>query len=57
MVATLVPTDRVEVTVHIVSEQYVTPHIGDDDSGISIGDEIYEKSNGMSYDNDAERGV
>ena len=57
MVATLVPMDRVEVSVHIVSEQYVTPYIRDDDSGISTGDEIHEKSNGMSYDKDAERGV
>lgn len=48
---------RVEVTVHIVSEQYETPQVRDDDLSISTGDEIHGKSNGMSDDKDVERGV
>jgi len=57
MIATSTTVDRVEVTVHIVSEQYVTPQIRDDDLSISTGEEIHGKSNGMSYVKDVERGV
>jgi len=49
--------DRIEVTVHIVSEQYVTPQIRDDELSVSTGEEIHGKSNGMNYDKDMERGV
>jgi len=57
MMATSIPMDRVEVTVHIVSEQHVAPQIRDDVSSIRTRDQIHEKSNGMSYDRDMERGV
>jgi len=54
MMATSIPMDRVEVTVHIVSEQHVAP---DDVSSIRTRDDILGKSNGMSSDRDVERGV
>ena len=59
MMTTSIPMDRVEVTVHIVSEQHVAPQIRDDVSSIRTRDEILGKSYGMSYDRDvdSERGV
>jgi len=58
MMATSTPVDRMEVAVHIVSEQYVTPQIRGDELSTSIGEEIHHgNSNGMSYDKDMERGV
>lgn len=51
MMATSIPMDRVEVSVHIVSEQHVAP---DDVSSIRTRDEIFGKSNGMR---DVEHGI
>jgi hypothetical protein len=52
MMARSVPMDRVEVSVHIVSEQHVAPQLRDDISSIRTGDETYGKSNVMGYDLD-----
>lgn len=54
MMATSTPMDRVEVTVHIVSEQHVAP---DDVSSIRTRDDILGKAKGMSPDRDVEYGV
>jgi len=57
MIATSTSVDRVEVSIHVVSEQYVTPQIRGDDLSISTGEEIYGNSNGMSHDKDVDHGV
>ena len=57
MIVTSTSVDRVEVTVHVVSEQYVTPQIRGDDLSISTGEEIHGNSNGMSHDKDVDHGV
>ena len=52
-----VPVDRMEVTVHIVSEQHVTPQMMDDRSSIRTGEKMDRKSNELSRDADVERGL
>ena len=49
--------DRLEFAVHVVSEQHETSRIGEVDSCISTGEQIYEKRNGLGHYDDMERSV
>jgi len=49
-----IPMDRLEFTVHVVSEQHETSRIGEVDSCISTGEQIYEKRNGLGHYDDME---
>jgi len=52
-----IPIDRMEVTVHIVSEQHGTPPVMDDSSSIRAGERMHRESNESSSDDDLERGL
>ena len=49
--------DRMEVAVHVVSEQHGTPRIKDDNSSISTNGHMHEKPNGLNRDDDVGRRV
>jgi len=51
------PMDRMEVTVHIVSEQHRTPQVMDDSSRNRAGEQVHGESNELSSDDDVERGL
>ena len=55
--ATSIPMDRMEVAVHVVSEQHGTPRMKDYDSSISTNEQMHEKANGLNGDDDVGRGV
>jgi hypothetical protein len=52
-----IPVDRMEVTVHIVSEQHGTPQMMDDRSSIRAGEKVDRESNELSCEVDVERGL
>ena len=54
---TSISVDRMEVTVHIVSEQHGTPQLMDDRSSIRTGERMDRESNELGSDVDAERGL
>ena len=57
MNTTSIPVDRMEVTVHIVSEQHVTPQMMNDGSSIRVGEKVHRVANELSCDVDVERGL
>ena len=50
--ATSIPMDRMEVAMHVASEQHGTPRIKDDNSSISTNEQMHEKPNGLNRDDD-----
>ena len=52
-----IPMDRMEVTVHIVSEQHGTAKAMDDSSCIRAEEQMHGESNESSSDDDVERGL
>jgi hypothetical protein len=55
--ATSIPMDRMEVAVHVVSEQHGTPRMKDDNLSISTNEQMHEKPNGLNRDDDVGRRV
>jgi len=51
------PVDCMQVAVHVVSEQHGTSEIRDEDSCVTENERTYVKPNGLSRDDDVERGA
>ena len=54
--AAQIPLDRMDVTVHIVSEPRLARQTRDDDSCASVDEQARKKQNGLGLDDDLERG-
>jgi len=46
-----------QVAVHVVSEQHGTSEVRDEDSCVTVNERTYVKPNGLSRDDDVERGA
>jgi hypothetical protein len=46
-----------QVAVHVVSEQHRIPEVRDEDSCVTVNERTYVKPNGLSRDDDVERGT
>jgi len=54
---TEIPLDRMDLTVHVVSEPDLARQMRDDDSCASVSEQAHKKQNGLGLENDLERGM